>query len=94
MAREANVHCSWCIYTYLESVRAGTCAVALQTEDGLVHIQWWSREVENAAEPEFDEIVFPEEAEWVKVRHATPLIDVCAADQSLGGPAVHAGWLS
>jgi hypothetical protein len=38
-----------------------------QTEDGLVHLEWWSRDDETAAGPEFDEIVFPEEAEWVKV---------------------------
>lgn len=39
----------------------------MQTEDGLVHLEWWSRDDETAAGPEFDEIVFPEEAEWVKV---------------------------
>jgi hypothetical protein len=32
-----------------------------------VHLEWWSRDDETAAGPEFDEIVFPEEAEWVKV---------------------------
>lgn len=40
-----------------------------QTEDGLVHLEWWSREDENAAGPEFDSIIFPEEAEWTKVCH-------------------------
>jgi hypothetical protein len=39
----------------------------LQTEDGLVHMEWWSREEDNPAGPEVDEIVFPDEAEWVKV---------------------------
>lgn len=32
-----------------------------------MHIEWWSREEDNPSGPEFDEIVFPEEAEWVKV---------------------------
>jgi hypothetical protein len=30
-------------------------------------MEWWSREEDNPAGPELDEIVFPEEAEWVKV---------------------------
>lgn len=46
---------------------AGWCL--LQTEDGLTHLEWHSREDDSAAAagPEFDEIVFPDEAEWVKV---------------------------
>ncbi len=34
----------------------------------MVHLEWWSREDETAAGAEFDEIVFPDEAEWVKVK--------------------------
>jgi hypothetical protein len=37
-----------------------------------VHLEWWSREDENAAGPEFDSIIFPEEAEWMKVRSRGP----------------------
>lgn len=39
----------------------------MQTEDGLLHLEWWSREDDSAAVPEFDEIVFPDEAEFQKV---------------------------
>lgn len=46
----------------------------LRTEDGLVHLEWWSRDDETAAGPEFDEIVFPEEAEWVKPDKAPPRV--------------------
>jgi hypothetical protein len=38
-----------------------------QTEDGLLHVEWWSREEANPAGPEFDEIVFPDEATFEQV---------------------------
>lgn len=46
----------------------------LRTEDGLVHLEWWSREEGTPAGPEFDEIVFPDEAEWVKPDKAPPRV--------------------
>jgi hypothetical protein len=42
-----------------------------QTEDGLLHIQWFERsETDCKAEPETDTIVFPDEAHFQKVPHA------------------------
>lgn len=44
----------------------------LQTEDGLVHIEWYERKdnTDTAEAPEYDEIVFPDEANFEKVRHS------------------------
>jgi hypothetical protein len=43
----------------------------VQTEDGLVHIEWYERKQDDSTEtPEYDEIVFPDEAVYEKVRSA------------------------
>lgn len=59
-----------------------------QTEDGLLHVQFWSREVDSPSEPEFDEIVFPEEAVFEQV------CVVCAGSvsQEEGGRCTPPGW--
>jgi hypothetical protein len=46
----------------------------LRTEDGLLHVEWWSREEASPAGPEFDEIVFPDEATFEQPPRAPPRV--------------------
>lgn len=44
-----------------------------QTEDGLVHVEWFERKDGATEAAEYDEIVFPEEATFEAVRVSAEL---------------------
>lgn len=47
----------------------------IKTEDGLLHLEWWERKDSgNADAPEYDEIVFPDEAVFEKPAKAPPRV--------------------
>ncbi|WIA41801.1 hypothetical protein OEZ86_009133 [Tetradesmus obliquus] len=47
----------------------------IRTEDGLLHLEWWERKDSgNADAPEYDEIVFPDEAVFEKPAKAPPRV--------------------